>query len=228
VQTTAPKAVPVQSSAQRISALHQFFVLSARNLRILAQDKISLALMLALAPILGAMDFIWGRDLYDPIKGDASKIITLWFMGALVTILVGALSSVREIVKEVDIYKRERVVNLKIMPYILSKVWVGVVLALYQAGVLLFFRQYFVNPNLNSLTAFLAMYITFFLGIMSGYLIGLLISAVAPNQNSAMMLIIVVLVPQFLFAGSLLPLDLIPFDPWRPSDQCLYADPLGF
>jgi hypothetical protein len=45
---------------------------------------------------------------------------------------------------------------------------------------------------------------------MSGYLIGLLISAVAPNQSSAMMLIIVALIPQFLFAGSLLPLDWIP------------------
>ena len=35
-------------------------------------------------------------------------------------------------------------------------------------------------------------------------------SAGAPNQNAAMMLIILVLVPQFLFAGALLPLDLIP------------------
>jgi len=209
-QPPAPKAEQVQNSAQRISTLHQFVVLSSRNLRILTQDKISLALMLALAPILGVLDFIWGRDLYDPVLGDASKIITLWFMGALVTILVGALSSVREIVKEVDIYKRERVVNLKIMPYILSKVWVGAVLALYQAGVLLFFRQYFVNPNLHSPTAFIAMFITFFLGILVGYLIGLLISSIAPNQNAAMMLIIVVLVLQFLFAGALLPLDLIP------------------
>jgi hypothetical protein len=39
---------------------------------------------------------------------------------------------------------------------------------------------------------------------------GLAISAFAPNQNMALLLIIVVLVPQFLFAGGLLPLDLIP------------------
>ncbi len=205
-----PKAEQVQNSAQRVSGLRQFWILSARNLKILAQDKISLALMLMLAPILGLMDFIWGRDLYDPVTGDASKIITLWFMGSLVTILVGVLSSVREIVKEVDIYKRERAVNLKIMPYILSKVWVGVVLGLYQAGVLLAFRYYFVDPTLSSPMAFVGLYITFFLGITTGYLIGLLISAIAPNQNAAMMLIIVVLVPQFLFAGALLPLDLIP------------------
>jgi len=40
-----------------ISALRQFVILSARNLRILAQDKVSLALMLALAPGIGLLDF---------------------------------------------------------------------------------------------------------------------------------------------------------------------------
>ncbi len=200
----------VQGSKKRISSLRQFKVLSARNLKILVADKISLGLMVALAPVLGLMDFIWGNDLYDPIVGDASKIVTLWFMMALITVLVGAMSSVREIVKEVDIYKRERAVNLKILPYVLSKIWVGIVLAMYQAGVLLLFRILFVQPSVPSNAAYLALYITLFLGTLCGYLIGLAISAFAPNQNSAMMLIIVVLVPQFLFAGALLPLDLIP------------------
>lgn len=200
----------VQGLNNRVSSLRQFKVLSARNLKILLADKISLGLMVALAPVLGLMDFIWGNDLYDPIVGDASKIVTLWFMMALITVLVGAMSSVREIVKEVDIYKRERAVNLKILPYVLSKMWVGIVLALYQAGVLLLFRIMFVQPSVPSNIAYFSLYITLFLGTLCGYLIGLAISAIAPNQNSAMMLIIVVLVPQFLFAGALLPLDLIP------------------
>lgn len=210
-QSAAAQAGRVQSSRRKkVSALRQFFVLSSRNLKIMFQDKVSMALMLAIAPILGLMDFIWGGQLYDPVEGDATKIITAWFMMALITVLVGALSSVREIVKENDIYKRERAVNLKILPYILSKVWVGVVLAIYQAGVLMFFRMVFMRPDMPSLGAFLALYITLFLSTLAGYVVGLMISAAAPNQNVAMMLIIVVLVPQFLFAGALLPLDLIP------------------
>ncbi len=219
-RSIAPGAQPVpgsmtqagklQGSKKRVSSLRQFKVLSARNLKILVADKISLGLMVALAPVLGLMDFIWGNDLYDPIVGDASKIVTLWFMMALITVLVGAISSVREIVKEVDIYKRERAVNLKILPYVMSKLWVGVVLALYQAGMLLLFRILFVQPNVPGSSAYVALYITLFLSTLCGYLVGLAISAIAPNQNSAMMLIIVVLVPQFLFAGALLPLDLIP------------------
>jgi len=220
-QQSFPSSVPIskptpsgakkrEQNPGRISGFRQFVILSERNLKILIQDKVSLGLMLALAPVLGVMDFIWGSHLYDPVDGDAGKIITMWFMTALITVLVGALSSVREIVKEIDIYKRERAVNLKVMPYILSKVWVGIVLAIYQAGVLLFFRFLLVRPEIPVLSGYLWLYITLFLATLCGYLIGLAISASAPNQNAAMLLIIVVLVPQFLFAGALLPLDLIP------------------
>ncbi len=192
------------------SALRQLSILSARNLKIIAKDKVSLGLMLAIAPAIGLLDFIWGSRLYDPVKGDAAKILTLWFMAALITVLVGALSSVREIVKEADIYKRERAVNLRVFPYVLSKVWVGVVLALYQSGVLLLTKLVFVRPDVPAPSAYAWLYVTLFLATLCGYLVGLAISASAPNQNAAMMLIIAALVPQFMFAGALLPLDLIP------------------
>lgn len=199
-------------ASKRVSALRQFIILSMRNLRIMAQDRASLALMLALSPLIGLMEFMWGHDLFDPVKGDPAKIITMLFMMGLITILVGALGSVREIVKEIDIYKRERAVNLRIVPYIMSKVWVGLVLALYQALVFLIFTWIMtgLGPDRLGLGGWFALYVTLFLGAMSGYLMGLAISAGAPNQNMALLLIIVVLVPQFLFAGGLLPLDLIP------------------
>jgi hypothetical protein len=75
---------------------------------------------------------------------------------------------------------------------------------------LLFFKFIFVQPDVPSSASYLALYVTLFIGTLCGYFIGLAISAAAPNQNAAMMLIIIVLVPQFLFAGALLPLDLIP------------------
>ncbi|MEJ2759707.1 MAG: ATP-binding cassette domain-containing protein, partial [Anaerolineales bacterium] len=185
-----PAHLPQKRKTTKVSSIRQFKILSARNLNILFQDKVSLALMLAIAPVLGIMDFIWGTDLFDPVNGDATKIITMWFMASLTTVLVGVISSVREIVKENEIYKRERAVNLKIAPYVLSKVWVGFVLALYQAGVLLIFKVLFVRPDLPSAGSFGALYITFFLSTVCGYFIGLAMSAGAPNQNAAMMLII--------------------------------------
>ncbi len=210
VSQVAAEAQRPPSNKRRISGMRQFTILSARNLKIILQDKISLIMMLALAPILGLMDFIWGNDLFNPVTGDVELVISQWYMLAIVAILAGSLSSVREIVKEADIYKRERAVNLKIFPYLMSKAWVGVVLAIYQAAVLMAFRIAFVKPLIPSTLDYVAFFITLFLGSLSGYLIGLAISAIAPNQNSAMLLLITILVPQFLFAGALLPIDVIP------------------
>jgi len=176
----------------------------------MAQDKVGLALMLAVAPLIGVMDFIWGKTLFDIVEGDAAQIITMMFMMGLIGVLTGAISSVREIVKEVDIYRRERTVVLKLWPYILSKVWIGVILAAYQSAVFLLAKKVFVDPQFMGDYGYPSMYLTIFLCTLSGYMLGLLISAGSPNQNVALLLVVVVLVPQFLFAGALLPRDMIP------------------
>lgn len=208
----AERAVTRQKSVKRVSALRQFLILSMRNLKIMTQDRASLALMLALSPVIGLADFMWGRQLFNPVLGDAFSIVTMLFMMGLIAILVGAMASVREIVKEIDIYKRERAIALKIAPYIFSKLWVGLVLALYQAVVFSLTKWVLVGfaPPVLSTGAWIAVFITLFIGSLSGYLMGLAISAGSPNQMVALLMVILVLVPQFLFAGALMPLDLIP------------------
>lgn len=209
-QTPTPAPVARAKRKRPVSAFRQFLILSSRNLAIMAQDKVGLGLMLAVAPFIGALDFIWGKKLFDLAEGDAGRIIMMFFMMGLIAILAGSLSSVREIVKEVDIYRRERTVVLKLLPYLLSKIWIGMFLAAYQAGVFLLTKKIFVDPQLLGPGGYLALYVTIFLCTLSGYMIGLAISAAAPNQNIALFLVLGVLVPQFLFAGALLPLDQFP------------------
>lgn len=205
-----PSSAPKPAKKRQVSALRQFQILSARNLKIIFQDKVTLGLMLALAPLLGLMNFIWGDDLFDPVTGKAAKILVVWFMSAIIAILVGSLSSVREIVKEADIYKRERAVNLQIFPYILSKLWVGVVLAIYQGSVMLFFIILLTKPIVPGVSGYVGLLVTMILGILAGYMTGLMVSAGVPNQNAALIVVIAVLVPQFMFTGVLLPLKQIP------------------
>ncbi len=212
-----PYAVPEAAAAaamttrrKRISPLRQFFVLSARNLRCMFQDKITLMLTIALAPILGLMNFIWGFDMFDPVTGDAAKIMALWFMVAVVAILAGAMGSVREIVKELEIYKRERAVGLQIFPYVLSKVWIGVILAVYQGVVLTGFTLVLTRPVITGQGGLPAIFFTTILAIICGYLLGLVISSIAPNQSSAQIILIAALVPQFVLTGVLQPLHRIP------------------
>ncbi len=203
-----PSAAPSRSityqrpgaTLKRISALRQFAILSRRNLNVLIRDKVSLILMLLMAPLIGAIDFVfWERGVFAADGGDATKAVTNLFLTAVICFLVGALASMREIVKETDIYRRERMVTLKILPYVVSKVWMALLVALYSAGVFALFMKLagdWPPPELM-----LSVYVTLTLAIMAGALTGLLISALSPNQNVTPLLLLLFLVPQIIFGG---------------------------
>ncbi len=119
-----------QATAEVVSpALRQFTILSSRNLKILTRDRISLILMLFIPPLVGMLDvmlsFILGRDLFSYTDGSMQNISITLFQPAIFAIMVGALSTMREFVKEAEIYRRERLVNLKVLPYVTSKYWVA-------------------------------------------------------------------------------------------------------
>jgi hypothetical protein len=110
----------------------------------------------------------------------------------------------REFVKEEDIYKRERWVNLKIVPYVASKVWVALLLAFYHAA------AYTIVHNLafdmpGGPVEFGLIYVTMVLAAMAGMVSGLLASALAPAASSAPMIMIMLLVPQIVLSGVLAP-----------------------
>jgi len=188
------------ATLKRVSALRQFVILSRRNLNVLIRDKASLILMLLMAPLIGAIDFVfWERGVFAADGGDATKAVTNLFLTATICFLVGALSSMREIVKETDIYRRERMVTLKIVPYVVSKVWMALLVALYSAGVFALFMK--LAGDWPPPESMLPVYVTLTLAIMAGALTGLLISAISSNQNVTPLLLLLFLVPQIIFGG---------------------------
>jgi ABC transport system ATP-binding/permease protein len=121
-------------------------------------------------------------------------------------VIVGSLTTMREVVKEAEIYRRERMIGLKILPYVFSKVWLSVVLAIYQSAIFLVTKAIAVDlPGNWQIGA--AMYFTLFLATLGGMVVGLLVSALSSSQNVAPLLTILFLVPQITFAGSFLPLS---------------------
>lgn len=205
-------AVPASGSAapgakvRSTSGWSQFLILSSRYLHIILRDKKTLVLLLAISPVLSIMDFItWKRDLFDPVTGSATKVVTMLFMACLIGVLVGTITSVREIVKEDAIYRRERMVCVKVFPYVMSKIAVGSIFALYSALVLWGVKILAVDFSHLSLYGYVALLVTFVLCTFAGLMWGLLVSAVAPTEDRAMLLVILVLVPQFIFSGGMLP-----------------------
>jgi ABC transport system ATP-binding/permease protein len=197
---------PPSASLRRSSSWHQFLILSARYLDIIRRDKKTLILLLAISPVLGVLDFVtWKRDLFDPVHGSATKVVTMLFMACLIGVLVGTITSVREIVKEDAIYRRERMVCVQVVPYVASKIAVGSIFAVYSGVVLFLFKIAAVDFGHLSAGGHLALLVTFLLCTFAGLMWGLLVSAVAPTEDRAMLLVILVLVPQFIFSGGMMP-----------------------
>jgi ABC-type multidrug transport system ATPase subunit len=196
-------------TSKQTSALKQFLILSARNVKILTRDRFALALMLATAPVVSLLDVILavllGRDPFSFQSGSMANVMITLFLMTMYGVMVGGISQMREIVKEQDIYKRERLVNLQILPYVLSKIWVAAVLALYQA-IAYTVVHYLAFDMPGGVMEFVQVYITMALVTLAGMMLGLFASALAPNANSAPLLVIILMLPQIVLAGALVPL----------------------
>jgi ABC-type multidrug transport system ATPase subunit/pSer/pThr/pTyr-binding forkhead associated (FHA) protein len=158
-----------------------------------------------------------GQILNDSIGegsgGDAQKIL---FIMAFAAVMFGCINGAREIVKESAIYQRERTVNLGIAPYLFSKILVLGLFSLLQSFILVFLvnlKEPLNQLNSNSILfpTFTEIYISMALTALAGLMTGLLISAIVPNNDRAMSLIPLPLLPQVIFAGVIFSLDKPPF-----------------
>ena len=146
------------------------------------------------------------QNFIQPGSGsDAQKYL---FIMAFAAVMFGCINGAREIVKEAPIYRRERTVNLGIAPYMFSKIVVLGVLCLLQSAVLV------VAVNLVApiqqgivLPAPIEVYITMALTSLAGLMIGLTVSAIAPNNDRAVSFIPIILIPQVIFSGILFKID---------------------
>lgn len=164
-------------------------------------------------PFISQQDSL--NHLILPASGtDPQKILLIM---AFAAVMFGCINGAREIVKESAIYKRERAVNLGILPYLFSKIIVLGVLCLLQSAVLVFiinlrapFRwSIFLLPVVE-------IYITMALTSLAGLMVGLMLSALAPNNDRAMSIVPVILIPQIIFSGAIFALNnpLLQFLGW--------------
>ncbi len=235
-QRTLPQvqreAASETASRQRpkVSVIRQFFVLTRRYLNLVLRDKLLLSVLMVVMPVIGALvllvsDANWlvgnpvpeieSQLAADLAAGESSATYavigdsqTLLFIMALSSVLLGLFASVYEIVKEKSVYQRERMVTLRILPYIASKVVVLGIFALIQCILLMVVINLRVDYPKEGifLPAPVEMYITLVLGTLAAILMGLLISAIVPNANTVIYIVFLVLFFQMIFAGVLFDL----------------------
>lgn len=194
-----PSKMKKDSGAKR-SSLKQFAILSRRYFKLIIKDKVKLGLILAQVPaIMLLLSLVVNSDAFDSFDDAKSIIFTL----ACSAVWLGVLNSIQEICKERVIYKRERAVNIKIAPYIASKLLILGLVCIIQSVLLVELISLIVDlPNVYIFSNLhLELFISMFLVNFAGVAFGLLISTLFKNPDAAMSMAPVLLVPQLLFTG---------------------------
>ena len=116
----------------RANAAQKFFLLIRRNFRLLWRDKTGF-LMLAIPPLIALVHFVLSSNTQlSPVVGDANRQPVVLGLLVFLVILTAAFLVQNEIFKERAVYQRESRTSSLLIPYILSKVWLVAILAIYQ------------------------------------------------------------------------------------------------
>jgi ABC transport system ATP-binding/permease protein len=201
-------------------SIGQFFLLTRRYFDLVTRDTRNTAILLAQAPLV-ALFVALAVKTDQPERGPTSTMFLIMSLSAL---WFGCSNAARELTKEAAIYARERMVNLRVIPYVASKFFVLQWLALLQVGTMLtivyFLRAgYGINDPPEACTRwgilacsqlildgvpgnFWMHLLNLYLTALNGIGLGLLISAIVSNSDKAMSLVPLLLIPQVLFSGS--------------------------
>ena len=205
--------LPSIPSPPKVSIAKQFTALFCRYMEIIRSDTRNLISWVGQAPavalIIAALfhsNIFASSQLPDahgnlPIQ-DAPHLL---FLISFTVVCFGLCNSSRELVKERDIYRRERYVGLRILPYILSKIVVLSLVSFCQCLVLLLIVGLKIDYGAGS-QDFALMLVLLFLGALNAVLLGLLVSAWASSADQAVTLVAVLLLLQVIFSG-LIPLE---------------------
>lgn len=185
VEITAPAKGRI-----RRSLLKQYWTLTTRYARVKVRDGVGLAVLLAQAPILGvAMWVVFPSP--DPATMFMLALSALWF---------GASASVRELIAERTIWRREARVGVHTLAYILSKVTVLGGLVSLQCAILAGMNFVLLRMWEFGFSAPLLLFVTTLTGLV-GMAMGLLMSAMFPSSEAAVGTLPLLLIPQITFGG---------------------------
>jgi ABC-type multidrug transport system ATPase subunit/pSer/pThr/pTyr-binding forkhead associated (FHA) protein len=196
----------------------QTTVLIRRRLVVLSRDRRNLAILAGQVPVIAlllALLFHHGvfRHVWPAMPSPAVRVIEaqapgetaqLLFLLVTVALWFGCLASAREIVKERAVMEREAAVGVRIESYLLSKGFVLGVLTglqtLVMAGIVLGMRPLH-DPGVVTGVVIGVLVLTAWAGVA----MGLLVSIAVRTEDQAASFVPLLLIPQLLFGGSLMP-----------------------
>jgi len=166
------------------------------------RNQANLLITLLAAPVLA---FLIGfvlryskEETYD--FASAFHIPTYLFLSLVVAMFLGLTNSVDDITRDKPVLFRERNLNLRLSYYVLGKSLTLAVFAIIQCALYTVVG----NALLEVRGVFWVVFWAMLLTTISGFAIGLVVSALVNESKTAVLIIPVVLIPQIILAGALI------------------------
>ena len=199
---------PTHTSLRR-----QFSTIVRRQTRLIISDR-GYFLFLALLPfIMGVLSLAVpgtvGFGIPDPM-GDApnepGQILVLLNVGA---IFMGTALTIRDLIGERAIFRREQAVGLSTTAYLLAKVFVYTIFALAQSAIVTAIVIWGKGSGTQGAVALgspaLELFVTIAATCVASANLGLLLSSLAKSNEQIMPLLVVAIMSQLVFSGGMIP-----------------------
>ncbi len=197
----------------RTSLWRQFSTIARRQLRLIVSDR-GYFIFLALLPfIMGVLSLsvpgTVGFGVPDPF-GDApnepGQVLVLLNVGA---IFMGTALTIRDLIGERAIFRREQAVGLSTTAYLLAKVCVYAVFAIVQSTIVTAITIMGKGAPTQGAVVFgsptLELFIVMAATTVAAAMVGLALSALAKSNEQIMPLLVVAIMSQLVFSGGMIP-----------------------
>ncbi len=188
------QSAPSKQRMDILATIRQWGTLTRRYIEVLTRDKFNLLILFGQAPIIAFLTYL--------VVPNKSPRDFPYFVMALVAIWFGTSVASREIIRERAVYTRERMVNMRLLPYVGSKLFVLTMIVSLQCLLLYGSLKFMHYAGLMSVPGWAIPQIAIVLiTAMVGIALGLFISAIVKTSEMATSMVPLILIPQILFSG---------------------------
>jgi ABC-type multidrug transport system ATPase subunit len=219
----APKHPVAAGKPVRAGLWRQFSTICRRQVRLIRADRgyfvflVLLPFLLGLLPLAVAGDTGFGKAVLDSAAPNEPKqIVVLLNLGA---IFMGTALTIRDLVGERVIFRREQAAGLSTSAYLAAKVAVFGAAAVIQSAVLVLIvtaPAIGKGPPLGAVvlgSPRFELFVDTAATCVAAAILGLLVSALAHNSNQVLPLMVVTVMTQLVLAGGFIPVTNRPLDP---------------